>query len=807
MLDAVRPAPGGRRRRCGHRRPRPRPRRLRHLHLRLHRPPQGRGRCSHRAIVNRLRWMQHEYGLDAADRVLQKTPAELRRLGVGVLLAAAATGAAAGGRAPGRAPRPGLPGRADPRERVTTRALRAVDAGGVPAPSRPRAECTVAAPGVLQRRGAARPTPRERCAELPGAPLHNLYGPTEAASTSRYHAVRRRRHAVRADRRAGVEHPACTCSTPRLRPVAGRRARASCTWPASQLARGYLGRPGLTADRFVADPFGAPGERMYRTGDLVRRRPTARWSTSAAPTTRSRSAASASSSGEIEAALAAHAGCRAAAVAARGPHGDALVAYVVPRRRAATLDGPAGRPPPRCPSTWCPSAFVRARRAAADRRRQARPRRAARTRLRRRGAAGPPRTAAEELLAAAVAEVLGADRVGADDDFFALGGHSLLAVRLVGRVRRGDRRRAAGARGVRRADRRRAGRRAWSPAPAPSRPGWSASDEHVRCRPPSGGCGSLDRLNGPDADLLHPDRLAARPGRSTSTRCAPPSPTSSDGTSRCARSSRTATAQPATSVLVDASAVPVRRSTDLTADAQRLERAGPARSTLDRRAAAPRARSCAPASRTNTSCCSSCTTSPPTASARPLAADLATAYARPRAGPARRSGRRCRSSTRDYALWQRAPARRGWSRRSSSTRGHTTLAGLPPELDLPTDRPRPARASGRRGAARRVVDAERATALAELARSRGATCSWSRTPRWPRCSPASAPAPTSPSARPSPAATSPPSTTSSAASSTPLVLRTDTGGDPLHATAGPGARLDLAAFAHADVPFEDAWRG
>ncbi|MFD8980644.1 amino acid adenylation domain-containing protein [Streptomyces sp. NPDC059564] len=201
------------------------------------------------------------------------------------------------------------------------------------------------------------------------------------------------------------------------------------------VGRGYRGRTDLTAERFVADPFGPSGSRMYRSGDL------ARWNGEGQLEYVGRGDAQVKvrgfrvEPGEVEAALTAHPEVAQAVVIARqgAGTGKQLVAYAVAshdtgaeelRRFAAE----------RLPEFMVPSAFVLLERlplmpnGKLDR--------AALPEPEFTGAPyRAPRTAREETLARLFAEVLGLDRVGIDDSFFELGGHSLLATRLISRAR------------------------------------------------------------------------------------------------------------------------------------------------------------------------------------------------------------------------------------------------------------------------------------------------------------------------------------------------------------------------------------
>ncbi|MGH3823701.1 MAG: amino acid adenylation domain-containing protein [Pseudonocardiaceae bacterium] len=205
------------------------------------------------------------------------------------------------------------------------------------------------------------------------------------------------------------------------------------------LARGYLRRPGLTAQRFVANPFSAPGERMYRTGDLVR------WNVHGELEYLGRCDHQVKirgfriELGEIEAAVARHEQVAEAVVLARADDAGRtrLVAYLVPRGpaapEAAALREFLGAT---LPDYMLPSGFVTMPTLPLN----------ANGKLVRRRLPAPDwqpaqaghvaaRSSLERTLAQIWAQVLGVEQVGITDDFFALGGDSIMSIQLVSRVR------------------------------------------------------------------------------------------------------------------------------------------------------------------------------------------------------------------------------------------------------------------------------------------------------------------------------------------------------------------------------------
>ncbi|MFD0635294.1 amino acid adenylation domain-containing protein [Catenulispora yoronensis] len=384
----------------------------------------------HRAIVARIRALREIYPLFTSDRILHKAHIAFdvslteifRPLSEGATVVLA---------------RPG--GRRDPSYLARTIADRGVTiADFVPA----LLEAFLAEPAAAECHalrqihcgGEPMPPsiPARVAAVLGDCPVHNLYGPTETA-VEVTHWLCDPLNIGRVPVGRPVPNTAVYVLDDDLLPAApGQTGEVYIA--GVQLAHGYLNRPGLTAERFVADPHGAPGARMYRTGDVGRWRPDGVLELSGRADDQLKVRGHRIEAGEVEAVLESVPGVRRAVVAAcpDGTGTRRLVAYLVGGPEPAVV---RRRVAERLPEHMVPTAVValdelpvfpngKVDRAALPVPEAFGPERG-------RAASGPE----EEAMCRMFGEVLGISEVGAEQSFFDLGGHSLLAARLISKVR------------------------------------------------------------------------------------------------------------------------------------------------------------------------------------------------------------------------------------------------------------------------------------------------------------------------------------------------------------------------------------
>ncbi len=384
-------------------------------------------------IVNRLSWMQKDYAVTESDRILQKTPYTFD-VSVWELFLPLMCGASVVIAEPD--------GHRDPHYLAKAIAERSVSVVHF-VPSMLSVFLEVLGDSVraldslrmVVTSGEALTAANAQAllAELPGVRLENLYGPTEAAVDVTAQTV------LPGDTAVPIGRPVVNIGTlvldSRLAPVpigvAGELYLSGI-----QLARGYASRPELTAERFVADPYGVAGERLYRTGDRVR------WNADGALEYLGRTDFQVKlrgqriELGEVESVIGGVRGVVHAAVTvtAAPDGGEHLAAYISP----ATIDldevkAALGRALPgyMVPTVWSVLDELPLNAAGKIDRRALPP-------IDMQQLAAEyvaPQGDVEELVAAAFAEVLGVDQVSALDSFFDLGGSSLAAVRLAARLR------------------------------------------------------------------------------------------------------------------------------------------------------------------------------------------------------------------------------------------------------------------------------------------------------------------------------------------------------------------------------------